>query len=230
MAQSPSILYIECKRTIMKKNIRLSIVEDVPSLRQALERETKALDDITFLSGYDNAEDALKGLAKEKPDIVIMDIGLPGMNGIECMLRAARKVPDISFLVFTVFESSEMVFDALKAGALGYILKRDGVDGIIQAVYGLAAGGSPMSREVARKVLTSFRPPHDVTEFLSPREEEILILLSKGLLYKEIAVRLNPQIGENSVRQHLHRIYTKLQVNNRTEAVNKYLGRAPHQD
>ena len=182
------------------------------------------MNDIELISAYSNAEDALKRLVKDDPDVVIMDIGLPQMNGIECLMRIQKKSPDISFLMFTIYENSEHVIDSLKAGAMGYILKRDGVEGIIEGVRELVAGGAPMSRNIARKVLKSFQPSDRLIEKLSPREREVLNLLSKGFQYKEIAQKLNPQIDVGTVKQHIHRIYKKLQVNNRTEAINKFLG------
>lgn len=210
-----------------KKNmnvIQISMVEDQSSLIGILRRSLESVPDIELVSEYASAEAALRGLVKNPPDIVVMDIGLPQMNGIECMMRVRRKAPEITFLMFTVFSNNQNVFDSLKAGAMGYILKRDGVRGVIDGVRELASGGAPMSREIARKVLTSFQPPEELTEKLTPREEEILRMLAKGLLNKEIALELNPQISEGTVKQHIYRIYRKLQVNNRQEASNKYLG------
>ncbi len=211
--------------TDMNQLTRISIVEDTHFIANELKEGLKAYPDIEFITHYDNGEDAAKGLLKDKPDVVIMDIELPQMNGIECMVKVLNKDQDIQFMMFTVFESSDSLFDSLKSGALGYILKRDGVVGVVNGIRELREGGSPMSRSIARKVLKSFQQPKELMEQLSPRELQVLNLLSKGLQYKEIAVELNPQIIEGTVRQHVHRIYKKLQVNNRVEAVNKYLGR-----
>ncbi len=209
----------------MKKNpIRISIVEDTEHIMNALKSEILEIEDILLVSTYTNAEDALKKLVREKPNVVIMDIGLPQMQGTECMMRILKKVPEMSFLMFTVYESSEHVFDSLKAGASGYILKREGAEGVIEGVREVIAGGAPMSRTIAKRVLKSFQPEKRLIENISQREREILNLLSKGFLYKEIADKLTPPIKIGTVKQHIHRIYQKLQVNNRTEAIKKYLG------
>lgn len=209
----------------MSQTTRICIVEDTAFLAEELKKGLEDVVDIELVRHFENGEDAVKGILRDRPDIVVMDIGLPQMSGIECMMRVRMKEPDIHFMMFTVFETSENVFDSLKAGALGYILKREGVEGVVKGVRELAKGGSPMSRSIARKVLSSFQHPRTLIEKLSPREMEVLHLLSKGLQYKEIAVELNPQIDVGTVKQHIHRTYKKLQVNNRTEALNKYLGR-----
>jgi len=179
------------------------------------------------LSVYDNAEDALKGLSDAPPDLAVMDIALPGGTGIECIrsLRAAGS--GIQFMVFTIYEDSDQVFEALTAGASGYLLKNSPPDKIIAALKELHGGGSPMSTSIARKVVHSFRPSVDQQK-LSTRESEILRLLAKGLLYKEIAEQLH--ISTGTVRQHIHNIYDKLHVDNRTEAINRAFGRnnPPH--
>lgn len=213
---------------IMIENvIRVSIVEDLPEIRETLINKINLMEDLVCISNYSNAEDAIIGLVKDQPEIVLMDIGLPYGNGIDCMLRVKLKCPDISFLMFTVFDNDEKVFNALKAGANGYVLKRDGANGVIKAIRELSVGGVPMSRDIAKKVLHSFHkfgPSNENVEKLTPRQIEILNLLSQGLLYKEIADKLTPSITEGGVKQHINRIYKKLQVNNRTEALNKYLG------
>jgi len=209
----------------MKKNpIRISIVEDTAPIMTALRTKILEIEDILLVSTYTNAEDALKKLVKDKPDVVVMDIGLPGIQGTECMMKILSKTSKISFLMFTVYESSEHVFDSLKAGASGYILKREGAEGVIKGVREVVAGGAPMSRSIAKRVLKSFQPEGHLIENISQREREILNLLSKGFLYKEIADKLIPKIQIGTVKQHIHRIYRKLQVNNRTEAIKKYLG------
>ena len=153
-----------------------------------------------------------------------MAIELPQMNGIECMMRILQKEPQISFLMFTIHEECKYVFASLKGGTSGYILKQDGIEGAMNGIRELALGGSPMSHSVARRVLNSFRPNNRVIQKISSREREILHLLSKGLLYKEIAKELNPQINLGTVKQHVHHLYRKLGVNNRMEAVKQYLG------
>jgi DNA-binding NarL/FixJ family response regulator len=155
-----------------------------------------------------------------------MDINLPGMNGIECIREIKTKVPRTQFMMFTVYENDEKVFEALKAGASGYLLKNTGLVQLIEALQELHNGGSPMSANIARKLVTVFREKENgeiPVEALSKRETEILQLLSKGLLYKEIADQLS--ISVSTVRQHIHKIYEKLHVQNRTEAINKAFGK-----
>lgn len=209
----------------MTGKISICIVEDTPYLADELQTGLEAIEDIKLLAQYENGEEAVRGILQKKPDVVVMDIGLPGMNGIECMMHIRRKNPDIQFMMFTIFENSDKVFEALKVGALGYILKREGVIGVVNGVRELKAGGSPMSRSIARKVLSSFQQTRNPLEQLTNRELEVLNLLSRGLQYKEIAGQLNPQVVEGTVKQHINNIYKKLEVNNRLEAVNKYLDR-----
>lgn len=205
--------------------IRASIVEDLPEIRNSLIRNINRTEDIICISNYSNAEEALEKLPIDMPDLVIMDIGLPKMNGVECMIRLALKKAKMDFLMFTVFDSDEQVFDALKAGAVGYILKNEGANGAVNAIREYQAGGSPMSRHIARKVLNSFNSAKNKTnqniEKLTNQQALILQQLAEGLLNKEIADRLG--ITERTVKQHNNAIYKKLQVNNRTEAVRKYL-------
>jgi DNA-binding NarL/FixJ family response regulator len=151
---------------------------------------------------------------------------LPGMNGIECIRQVKGKSPNTQFMMFTVYENDEKVFEALKAGASGYLLKNTGLVQMIEALKELHSGGSPMSANIARKLVTMFRDQeknNQPLEVLSKRENEILLLLSKGLLYKEIAEQL--LISNNTVKQHIHKIYEKLHVQNRTEAINKAYGK-----
>jgi len=150
-----------------------------------------------------------------------MDIALPGSSGLDCIRRLKAAGSGMQFIVFTIYEDSDQVFEALAAGASGYLLKDTPPDRIISALRELYDGGSPMSATIARKVVSSFQRPGHIHE-LSPRETEILGLLSKGFLYKEIADRLHIAVG--TVRQHIHRIYDKLHVQNRTEAINKAFG------
>lgn len=210
-----------------EQRIKVSIVEDNARITETLKGQISKTEDLVCISDYNLAEDALKGLIKDNPQIVLMDIGMPCMSGIECMFRVKLKCPNINFLMFTVLENDEKVFDALKSGASGYVLKRDGITGVIAAIRELNQGGAPMSREIAQKVINSFHlhgPKNTLRENLTPREIEILKWLAKGLQNKEVAEKMVPPIAEGTVKQHIHRIYRKLQVNNRTEAVNKYLG------
>ena len=206
---------------------RISIVEDQPDVLRSLVNNINRTEGMMCLSHYLNAESALKGIVLDRPDLVLMDIGLPKMDGVECMIRIQEKAPRIECLMFTVFDNESQVFEALKAGASGYILKSDRVPGAIRAIKEWRNGGAPMSREIARKVLNSFHHKRSQKspdfEELTQRQLAILDLLSKGLLNKEIADRLN--ISEGTVKQHNYAIFKKLQVNNRMEAVNKYLSR-----
>jgi DNA-binding NarL/FixJ family response regulator len=153
-----------------------------------------------------------------------MDINLPGMDGIHCISEIKDQCPATQFMMFTVYENDEKVFEALKAGAAGYLLKRTSPPVIMEALKDLYRGGSPMSSNIARKLVTAYhgQEARSHSLLLSPRENEILELLAKGLLYKEIAEKLNIVTG--TVRQHIHKIYEKLHVQNRTEAINKIKG------
>jgi DNA-binding NarL/FixJ family response regulator len=206
--------------------IKICIVEDLPDIRNVLTERVNAEPGMACAGSYGDAESALGGLLYERPDAVIMDIGLPKMSGIECMVKVKSRYPDMRFLMFTVFENDDKVFDALKAGADGYILKREPSAKIIAALREILDGGAPMSRSIAQKVMHSFRTPpveQPHHETLTARQAELLDLLAAGLPYKLIADRLS--ITEGTVKQHIHQIYQKLQVNNRVEAVNRYLGR-----
>lgn len=203
------------------------MVEDLPAIRESIKLAIDGTDDLLCISVYENAETALEALPVLKPDIVLMDINLPGMSGIACMERIRASCPDIQFMMFTIYENSEQVFEALACGASGYLLKKTPHDQILEALRELHRGGSPMSTHIARKVVGAFRKPLSGSPSqnpLSAREQEVLGLLSKGYLYKEIGDRLG--ISTGTVRQHIHKIYDKLHVQNRTEALNKYFGRA----
>lgn len=201
--------------------ILVSIVEDVSEIREGLRFIINQTNGFELISAYGNAEDALAGLPADRPDVVIMDIGLPGKTGVDCIKKLKGAGSKIQFVVFTVYEDSDQVFEALAAGASGYLLKDSSPAKIISSLKELHAGGSPMSLSIARKVVASFHKPVD-EHALSEREMEILTLLSRGLLYKEIAVKLS--IAKGTVSQHVHNIYEKLHVQNRTEAINKMFG------
>jgi len=203
-------------------SISLVIVEDLDEVREALKQFISLNPEFKVLATSKTAEEALYDIPKLKPDIAIMDINLPGINGIECIREIKSKVPHTQFMMFTVYENDEKVFEALKAGASGYLLKNTGLIQMIEALKELYNGGSPMSSNIARKLVKSFQQSVDHREniaALTGRENEILQLLSTGLLYKEIAEQLF--ISTNTVRQHIHKIYEKLHVQNRTEAINK---------
>ena len=202
----------------------IAIVEDDGSLCEIL-TEIVAASPWQLISTFPSAEAALEGLATECPDVVLMDIQLPGMSGIECVSKLKELCPAVQVLMVTVYDNNERIFDALAAGASGYLLKRDAASKLLEALDDLVAGGSPMSSAIARKVVQHFRkepPTRNKDHNLTPRETQILELLVKGSLYKEIAWDLG--IGFETVRSHIDNIYNKLHVRTRTEAVVKYLG------
>jgi len=210
---------------LITMSISIAIVEDLEEVRDGLNNFISLSKDFKILKLFRTAEEALKDLPQLKPDVVIMDINLPGMNGIDCIRQVKDKSPNTQFMMFTVYENDEKVFEALKAGASGYLLKNTGLVQLIEALKELHQGGSPMSANIARKLVTLFRSDQKQVpnlEALSPRENEILHLLAQGLLYKEIADQL--AISVSTVRQHIHHIYEKLHVQNRTEAINKAFG------
>src|SRR5678815_3499904 len=207
-------------------SITVAIVEDLDEVRDGLKNFLSLGNEFAVVDTFKTAEEALYEVPKLKPNIVIMDISLPGMNGIECIRLVKDKTPSTQFMMFTVYENDEKVFEALKAGASGYLLKNTGLVQLIEALHELHNGGSPMSANIARKLVTVFREKENSeipVEALSKRETEILQLLSKGLLYKEIADHIS--ISVSTVRQHIHKIYEKLHVQNRTEAINKAFGK-----
>lgn len=207
-------------------SITIAIVEDLDAVRNGLKDFISLNTDFLVVGSFKTGEDAVEQLPELCPDIVIMDINLPGINGIDCILQVKEKSPGTQFMMFTVYENDEKVFEALKSGASGYLLKNTGLLQIAESIKELHEGGSPMSANIARKMVNLFRDKDKATPFmdiLSPREKEILQLLSKGLLYKEISNQL--QITTGTVRIHIHKIYEKLHVQNRTEAINKAFGK-----
>ena len=178
-----------------------------------------------MLAAYADAESAVAELPAWQPDVVIMDINLPGMSGIDCIKKIKNLCPNTQFMMFTIYENDDKVFDALTAGASGYLLKKTALARIVDSLIELHEGGAPMSTQIARKVIDRMRgnEKSENIDILSARENEVLQCLSKGLLYKEIAEKLTISIG--TVRQHIHKIYEKLHVQNRTEAINKAFGK-----
>ncbi len=205
--------------------IRVSIVEDLAEVREGLVELVQSDKELSMVGSFKDAESAAEKLPLSQADIVLMDINLPGMSGIDCIKMVKEKCPATQFMMFTVYENDEKVVQALRAGASGYLLKRTEPRRILESIKELNQGGSPMSSNIARKLLNLF--VHEKTktkkEILSDRENQVLQLLADGLLYKEIAERLF--IGHGTVRQHIHNIYEKLHVHNRTEAVNRYFDR-----
>ncbi len=205
--------------------ITVSIVEDNSQLRGTLAKVLNKAEGFQCLSQYANAEAALDSIPAEKPNVVLMDINLPGMNGVECVRRLKQLCPAIQIMMLTVYEDTENIFNALAAGASGYMLKRTPRAELLDAIREVNKGGSPMTTHIARMVVQSFQKPAatEPTADLSPREQEVLDCLAQGFLYKEIADKLN--ISYETVHTYIRRIYEKLQVRTRTEAVAKFLKR-----
>jgi DNA-binding NarL/FixJ family response regulator len=209
------------------KPIRIALVEDDSEIRQTTSLILKTEAGFELTGVYENGRHFLEALEHNRPDVVMMDIQMPQMNGIETVRKAAELYPEIQFLMCTVFEDHDSIFESLKAGATGYILKNTPVNKLFDAIRDIYAGGSPMSAQIARMVIRTFnskeKPGTIDLSILSDREKQVLELLADGLLYKEIGEQLFISIG--TVRQHIHNIYKKLQVQNRTEAINKAYGR-----
>jgi DNA-binding NarL/FixJ family response regulator len=207
-----------------EQRIRVSIVEDEPEICRMLQELLRQDGNMELCSIHGSAEDAMERLPDHCPDVVVMDINLPGRNGIECVRQLRTLCPQGQFLMFTVHDDDQRVFEALKAGANGYILKGSTPDEVLAAIRELHGGGAPMSAPVARRVVAHLRPAggNEQAIELTLREKEVLDLLAQGLLYKEIADSLAISMG--TIKQHIHRIYEKLHVQNRTEAVVRYFG------
>lgn len=207
--------------------ISVAIVEDKQSLREALAAYIKAEPDMLCLYCFSDAEQALQELSVNPVDVVLMDIHLPGMSGIDCVRLLKEQHNKMQFMMCTIFEDEENVFNSLKAGASGYLIKGSMPDKIIAAIRDLAAGGSPMSAQIARRVMESFHVGkaylNEDIATLTKRELELLNLLAKAFRYKEIADQLF--ISIETVRKHINNIYSKLHVQSRMEAVNKVFGR-----
>lgn len=208
------------------ETLRVAIVEDHADLRESWRRLIDAAQGYECLECYANAEDALREIPLLKPDVVLMDINLPGMSGIECTRLLRAEIPRLQVLILTVYEDTDRIFEALEAGASGYLLKRTTPEQLLNAIVEVKHGGSPMTSEVARKVVQSFRRPARSKAAeearLTPREEEILKLLAQGYVTKEISDKLG--ISYYTSQTHMKKIYEKLHVRSRTEAVLKYIG------
>lgn len=207
-------------------SITIAIVEDDPRIRSTLATILSRDPDCWCNGEYGTAEDALMQIPEVLPDVVIMDINLPGMNGVECVRKLAKLSPNSHILMLTVFNDTETIFDALRAGAVGYLTKPVRAAQLLSAVHDVIGGGAPMTSSIARMVVQSFQklPPTGTEgDGLSPREREVLEHLSKGYLYKEIADMM--QVSYSTVRTHIERIYGKLHVQSRSQAVARYFGR-----
>ena len=201
--------------------INVCIVEDLEDIRNGLTGIINMTEGFNVLQTFANGEDALKRLSLLQPDIVIMDINLPGISGIECIRRVHEKNRSIQFMMFTIYENSDTVFEALEAGATGYILKNSSPAKIVESLQELYLGGSPMNADIAKKLVLRFqKQTFTQNEYhLTPKERKVLELMSKGYLYKEIAAELNNT--PNTIKQHIRHIYEKLHVQNKAEAINK---------
>jgi RNA polymerase sigma factor (sigma-70 family) len=206
------------------KKITTVIVDDIKDIRTNLEILLNSSDDIECIGTFPNYEIAIKEIPKIKPDVILMDINLPGKSGIDCVRELKPLLPNTQFIMLTMYDDSDKVFEALSIGATGYLLKRTPPEKILEAIIEVMNGGSPMTMEIARMVVNSFKVEKKVNNIqakLTEREWEILEQLSKGMRYKEIAEKLF--ISVETVRSHLRKIYEKLQVRSATEAVLKYL-------
>jgi len=208
--------------------IRVAVVEDDAGLRQTLETFINRCEDMVFVAGYGSAEAALKGLPGDRPDVVLMDIRLPGMSGVECVAQLHKTVPDAKAVMLTAYEDTDDVFRSLTVGAFGYLLKSTEPARLKEAIREAYRGGAPISGSVARKLVDFFhtaaqrepRGPTPQDTALSPREVEILRLLASGHAYKQIAVELD--ISLNTICTHIKRIYEKLHVHSRMEAIRMF--------
>ena len=206
-------------------HIEVAIIEDQAEYRQTLKMMVNGTPGFQCIQAYADGETAVAGILQKQPDIVMADLGLPGISGIECIEQLKQAFPKIQFVVLTIKDEDDSIFSALSAGASGYLLKNTSPANIIESIREVYNGGAPMSTQIARKVIEWFRQPtkarkNPYEELLTKREKQVLQLLSKGLLYKEIADELN--ISTETVKSHCHNIYEKLHVSNRTEALNKY--------
>jgi DNA-binding NarL/FixJ family response regulator len=203
--------------------ISVSVVEDDRGVGEGLSRLLNCSADCRCLAYYPNAEAALADIPKQTPDVVLMDIDLPVMNGIECVRKLKALTPSVRIVMLTVYEDPEEIFNALSAGAIGYLLKNRSPQDLLDAIRDAHSGGSPMSSQIARKVVQFFQnnAPTTEAESLSERELEVLDLLAKGFLVKEIADKTG--LGYGTVRTYIRRVYEKLHVHSRTQAVAKYL-------
>jgi DNA-binding NarL/FixJ family response regulator len=202
---------------------RVAVVEDDAGLRQQLEQILKSAEQATCVGSYSSAEEALEGIPVAQPDVILMDIRLPGISGIECVARLRKDLPGAHVIMLTIYEDSDQIFRALQAGADGYLVKSSPTKTLLEAIDDVYEGGSPMSSHIARKVVRQFRqegPGKSETENLAPREREVLDLLASGYVYKEIADQMG--IGTETVKTYVKGICKKLHVRNRIEAVARY--------
>lgn len=212
--------------SVEKSVIRVAVVEDDEEIRANLVHIIGRDRAFRLVRSYSNAESALADLPRHTPDVVLMDINLPGQDGIECVRQLKVKLPTVQFIMLTVYEDGNRLFKSLTAGASGYLLKRTPPDKLLAAIAELHGGGAPLTPEMARRLVQHFQAmpgPASEVQRLTPREKEVLDQLAKGFMYKEIEENL--QISEGTLRSYIANVYEKLHVHSRTEAVVKYLGR-----
>jgi len=211
----------------MSKTIKIAIVEDDEYIRTSLSELVSNTADLDLVGAYADGPAALAGIPQAKPNVVIMDIQLPGVNGVECVRELKTALPDVNFLMLTAYEDSDKLFESLKAGANGYLLKRTSSTRLLQAIHELHGGGSPMTPQIARRVVRYLSSPPENSNpelaALTPGQKKFLEELAHGYSYKEIADHLG--ISMDGVRSYIRKIYEKLHVHSRTEAVIKYLHR-----
>ena len=232
LPQSSILHFRKSVNFAIMRDITVCIVDDNIDIRSALEQIVSMSDGYKLLGSFSSADEAIDRIPELRPNIVLMDINLgEGESGIYVVRQLKSEYPDILFMMCTVYEDDEKIFEALSAGASGYILKKTAPLKLLEAIRELQEGGAPMSSQIARKVVAAFQNKSTSPDYsenstlsvLSNREKEILELLAKGLLYKEIAANLF--ISQETVRKHVYHIYEKLHVNNRVEAINKFFGR-----
>lgn len=205
--------------------IHVVIIEDIKEIREGLQMLIDSSDGFSCSRTFASAEQAIGQLPQSCPDVALMDINLPGINGIEAVRQLKLQCPRTQFIMSTVYEDDENIFESLKAGASGYLLKKTAPSKILDAITEVVEGGSPMSSQIARKVIASFQKKDSIddVDILTPKEKEVLKSLAKGLRYKEIADEFG--VSMETIRSHARNIYEKLQVQSRTEALNKVYGR-----
>ena len=205
--------------------IRLCLVEDNAATREGFLKLLGHFPEIVCLGAYESAEQAEKAIPDLKPDVVLMDVSLPGKSGIECIAKLRHACPEVEWIVLTTHEDTDVIFNALRAGASGYLLKQAAPEELIPAIKEVLQGGAPMSAKVARRIVSHFHPPGRPAggDTLTARENEILSHLAKGLTCKAVAERIH--LSPHTVNNHLRNIYRKLHVQTRTEAVVKFLGK-----
>ena len=203
--------------------IGICVVEDDAGFRSGLERLLGRTQDFRCLGSFASGEAGLQAIPNIKPDVVMMDLNLPGMNGVECVRKLKALLPSLQIVMLTVYEDPDQIYNALSAGAMGYLLKQTPPAELLNAIRDVHGGGAPMSSQIARKVVLSFQnaPVSSDAEGLSAREREVLDYLAQGFLIKEIGEKLG--IGFDTVRTYVRRIYEKLHVHSRAQAVAKFL-------